>query len=207
VRTADLYVLQLELECKRILRSGRLGRVPCDNPDELALVSVVRLLDGTGERIGLRADASAELEAALSDGRVDDLLRGTDAPVLGGARLVRRFAGCTGVFVERPDRAEFHLAERAANGWVVRVANEVVSRATSARANDRAAEVGCETLPSFRRGGLARQACAAWADDVLSSGRVGFYTYDFTNAASAALAASLGVAPRFEVAAFELASA
>ena len=83
-------------------------------------------------------------------------------------------------------------------GWV-NVHGEVVSRAVSARENDRAAEVSCETIPAFRGRGYARQVCAAWASRVLKSGRVGFYSYDVDNAPSAALAASLAVAPQFDV--------
>jgi hypothetical protein len=204
VRTADLYALQLDLECKRILSSGRVGRVPCPNPDELALIAVVRFLDGSGEWVRLREDATAEVAAAVAHLRADDFLTGEATLALDGNRLQRRFVGRTGVFTERPDPAEFRAAERTATGWVVRVDGEIAARATSARINDRAAEIGCETLAPFRRRGLARQACAAWADEVLASDRVGFYSYDFSNAASAGLAASLAVAPRFDVGAFDL---
>jgi predicted GNAT family acetyltransferase len=88
-------------------------------------------------------------------------------------------------------------------GWVVTVDGEVVSQAVSAHENARAAEVGCETVLAFRNHGYARHF-AAWASDVLESNRVAFYSYDFENTASAALAASLEVVPVFDVGAFDL---
>lgn len=201
----DLYRLQLEIECKRVLPLGRLGRVPCDDPDDLPLISARRFLDGSGEWVRLREDADDELEE-LADGlSLDDLIGMSRPGHAPPPRLRRAFAGRTGVFVHAPGPDESPLAERDGDAWVVRVDGETVSWAVSSRENDRAAELGCETLPVFRRRGYARQVCAAWARDVLASGRVGFYSYDFDNPASAALAASLGVFLQFDVGAFDLA--
>lgn len=202
---SDLYGLQLEIECKRVLPSGRLGRVPCENPDDLPLISGVRFLDGSGESVRLREDADDELEELVDGLSLDDLIGMSRPGHPGPLRLRRTFAGRTGVFVRAPGPDGFPLAEEDGDAWVVRVDEEIVSWAVSSRENDRAAELGCETLPAFRRRGYARQVCAAWARDVLASGRVGFYSYDFDNPASAALAASLGVAPQFDAGGFYLA--
>lgn len=70
----ELYRLQLEIECKRVLPSGRLGRVPCDDPDDLPLISAVRFLDGSGEWVRLREDADDELEALVDGLSLDDLI-------------------------------------------------------------------------------------------------------------------------------------
>jgi hypothetical protein len=109
VRPVELYDLQLELECKRVLPSGRLGRIPCANPDDLALISIVRFLDGSGEFVRLRDDASAAVEVAVESLAVDDLFAGSGMPDVRGRRFSRRFCGRTGVFVMRPDLGEFDM--------------------------------------------------------------------------------------------------
>jgi predicted GNAT family acetyltransferase len=81
---------------------------------------------------------------------------------------------------------------------------DVVARAFSARENSRAAELSVETTPAHRRRGFARQVAAAWAADVVSSDRIAFYSYDFANAASAALASSLRVTFEFDVGSFDV---
>jgi predicted GNAT family acetyltransferase len=79
------------------------------------------------------------------------------------------------------------------NVWVVKVGNQVVCRAMSVRQNEHSAEAYVETLPAYQRRGYGRQATAAWADDILKSGRVPFYSYHLANSASAALARSLSI--------------
>ena len=56
-----------------------------------------------------------------------------------------------------------------------------------------AAELAVETAPGYRRLGYARQVVAAWASHVLGEGKVAFYSHEVGNAASEALAHSLGV--------------
>ncbi|MDE1819466.1 MAG: GNAT family N-acetyltransferase [Euryarchaeota archaeon] len=68
-----------------------------------------------------------------------------------------------------------------------------VTKAWTVRENAWAAEVAVETLPDFRRQGLARQVTAAWGHRVLASGRVAFFSHRRDDFASAALARSLGL--------------
>ena len=205
MRAAELYELQLELECKRLLSSGRLEEVPCDNPDGLALISAVRFLDGSGDAIRLRIDADAEVEAIVARLSVTDLLYAADPGAHAGVVLTRHFSGRTGIVGRQPDLGSFSAAEPDADAWVVKVNGVVAARAFSARENRRAAELSVETAPEYRRRGHGRQVAAAWADSVVSSGRIAFYSYDFANSASAALAQSLPVEPKFDAGSFDLA--
>lgn len=204
MRAAELYELQLELECKRLLSSGRLEEVPCDNPDGLALISVVRFIDGSGEAIRLRVDADAEVAAIAGRLSVADLLEAGDPGASVGVDITRHFSGRTGIVGQRSDVGAFPAAEPDEDAWVVKVDGAVVARAFSARENSRAAELSVETAPGYRRQGHARQVAAAWANSIVSSGRIAFYSYDFANTASAALARSLRVEPKFDVGSFDL---
>jgi hypothetical protein len=204
MRGSELYELQLELECKRLLPSGRLEEFPCENPDGLALISAVRFLDGTGEAVRLRVDAGEDVAAIARRLSASELLDSPEPGASAGVSLKRHFSGRTGSFAATPDPREYVDALRRGSGWTVSIEGNVAARAFSARENARAAELSVETSPAFRRRGLARQAAAAWAAEVLSSGKVAFYSYDFTNEASAALAASLRVAFHFDAGSFDL---
>ena len=66
------------------------------------------------------------------------------------------------------------------------------------------AEVGIETVPAFRRRGLARVACAALIEDLVRRGLVPVWSCREDNTGSARLAGSLGFAvsrwlPYYEV--------
>lgn len=204
MRAAELYEKQLELECKRLLSSGRLESFPCDNPDGLAMVSAVRFLDGTGEAIRLRVDAADDVELLARRLTVSDLLEAAEPGSTAGVVMRRNFSGRTGILDRVPDRSEFPDAEPGGGGWIVRIAGDVAARAFSARENSVAAELSVETTPGYRRRGFARQVAAAWAAGVVASDRVAFYSYDFSNTASAALAQSLDVRFQFDVGSFDL---
>ena len=78
--------------------------------------------------------------------------------------------------------------------FVVLEQGEPVCWAWSERSNEHCAEVAVETHPAHRRKGYARRAVAAWAHQVIGSGRAALYSYKAENAASRALARSLGAA-------------
>jgi len=69
---------------------------------------------------------------------------------------------------------------------------QVVSICCSARSTPEAAEAGVETAREFRGGGLAAGAVTAWAQAVIASGRVAFYSTGHENLASQAVARKLG---------------
>ncbi|HET7034045.1 MAG TPA: GNAT family N-acetyltransferase [Thermomicrobiaceae bacterium] len=76
---------------------------------------------------------------------------------------------------------------------VILVDGEVVARARTEAESERAAEVGVETLPAYRRRGYARQVVASWAAATLRQGKVAYYSHTADNLASAAVARSLGL--------------
>lgn len=69
----------------------------------------------------------------------------------------------------------------------------IVSLCHSSRLSERAAEAGVSTAPSFRGRGLAKAVTAAWAAEVMATGRAAFYSTTWENAASRAIAASFGL--------------
>jgi RimJ/RimL family protein N-acetyltransferase len=91
-----------------------------------------------------------------------------------------------------PDPGGFPLVVTQQAQSVILVDGSPVCWAWSERSNEGCAEVAVETLPQHRRKGYARQVVAAWAFEVIGSGRTAFYSYQFENEASRALARSLG---------------
>ena len=75
----------------------------------------------------------------------------------------------------------------------MRARNQTRSWRCRCRENDASAEAAVETLPQFRRKGFARATASAWADAVISAGKIAFFSHSRDNAASEALAKSLGV--------------
>jgi GNAT superfamily N-acetyltransferase len=114
-------------------------------------------------------------------------------------QLLREFtpARFEGQFVSEyipcsPEPEEFPLVVTQQAQCVILVDGSPVCWAWSERSDDCCAEVAVETLPQHRRKGYARQVVAAWAYEVIGSGRTAFYSYQFENEASRALARSLG---------------
>jgi RimJ/RimL family protein N-acetyltransferase len=68
-----------------------------------------------------------------------------------------------------------------------------VSVCGSVRRTGEAHEAGVDTAPAFRRRGHAHRAVAAWLVEVKRLGREPLYSTSWQNAASQALAASLGL--------------
>jgi hypothetical protein len=79
--------------------------------------------------------------------------------------------------------------------YAVLIDGRVVSTCVSARENDQAAEAWVQTAPEQRRRGLARLVTAAWARDILGSGKIAFYSHRRENLASRGVARSLGLRP------------
>lgn len=79
-------------------------------------------------------------------------------------------------------------------GWVAEVDGAPAALAFVAMTSDDDAEIGIETLPAFRRRGLARVACAALVEDLLATGRTPVWSCREDNVGSARLAEALGFA-------------
>ncbi len=110
----------------------------------------------------------------------------------------------SGCFANKPDPRDFRLARAVDNSWVIMHSGQAVCRAMSVRQDAYCAEVYVETTPAYRKRGYGRQAVAAWANDILQSGRVPLYSYKMRNTASAALAHSLGATWFANVVEFEV---
>ena len=99
----------------------------------------------------------------------------------------------SGVILAVPHQAaDIHAVYRD-NGWMIDLDGEIVAYAWSVRQNDASAELAVEVETGYRRRGFGRQLAAAWARQVLESGRVAFYSYRLDNLPSMSLARRLGV--------------
>jgi len=88
-------------------------------------------------------------------------------------------------------------------GWGLKSRGKVVASCVSVRENEEAAESWVWVEPSFRRRGLGRIVTLAWARDLLSRGKIPFYSYADYNTASRNLAKSLGLIPFAQVMGFD----
>lgn len=79
-------------------------------------------------------------------------------------------------------------------GWVAEVDGAPGALAFAAMTSGDDVEIGIETLPAFRRRGLARVACAAMIEDLLATGRTPVWSCREDNVGSERLAATLGYA-------------
>lgn len=99
----------------------------------------------------------------------------------------------SGYFTRLPGPDEFPDVVQSEEAWTVRREGKLVSEAISIRHNGECHEAYVHTEPDFRGRGFGRQTVAAWANHVMSAGRVALYSFRHRNHASAALAESLGV--------------
>ena len=99
----------------------------------------------------------------------------------------------SGVILVVPDQAAELQAVYRDNMWVIDRDGKTAAYAWSVRQNDASAELAVEVETGYRRRGFGRQLAAAWARQVLESGRVAFYSYRLDNLPSMALARRLGV--------------
>lgn len=90
-----------------------------------------------------------------------------------------------------PDARTF-LAQ--GGGWVAEVDGAPAALAFAAMTSGDDVEVGIETLPAFRRRGLARVACAALVEDLVAAGRTPVWSCREDNVGSERLAGTLGFA-------------
>jgi len=143
-------------------------------------------------RYDLPPDARRQIEALDPEVALKD--HGTVRQILA------RYAPCDSVFAGKgyyfahlPSPEEFPDAVFHNGCYVIQVGGEPVSWAWTANESEQAAELAVETAPEYRQRGYARQVVAAWATRVLGEGKVAFYSHEVGNAASEALAHSLGV--------------
>ena len=101
-------------------------------------------------------------------------------------------------------RDNVHVLEPDFAGWMeevdvtqpfyaVVVDGQAVSVCRTVRRSERGIEAGLDTLEGYRRRGYARRAVAAWCRAAREEGLIGFYSMSWSNAASCALADSVGL--------------
>jgi hypothetical protein len=200
----------LELQVRTLYRVDRLGRLVCVNdlgepePPRLFIGTgsdgsrVVRVGIGVGEREWralLRCGGDPEAVRATLETRapVEREHRGPAYALPGDLRGGSRAVPVTGTAMLHPELAPWGPeleARRPCFG--VLDGGLVVSICCCARTTAEAAEAGVETATAYRGRGMAGHAVAAWAEAVIASGRVAFYSTSRENLASQAVARKLG---------------
>ena len=82
--------------------------------------------------------------------------------------------------------------------YVIEREGKVVSACVSTRENEKCGEAWVFTAPEHRHQGFAQKVVSAWAGNLLTAGKVPFYSHKVDNMASAHLAGKLGLQPIFE---------
>jgi GNAT superfamily N-acetyltransferase len=177
-----LFEVQLRLECKALDGTGRrVVRIEGDDPDPIAACTVVRFRDGC-----LTVCAESAEEAAM------------------GARAVRVGRCSTYVFHRADPASDPAVVRKGLEDHAVVVDGREVSRASSSRSNDEAAELWVRTEEDARGRGYGMRAALAWAAEVNGDGRIAFYSHLDDNAPSRRLAAKLGVVHLFDLVTFTI---
>ncbi len=206
MKALDLIQLQIRLEYK-LNSNGWL--VPFPNSREQALYVVYRHARGFEYFFNNLLPASLEerlldigpTAAFIQPHAVRKLINDFYRPCNGGEEVF-----WSGYFESSPGPIGLSSVIRENDAWVIKVEGQIVCQAVSIRQNERCAEVYVETHPAFRRKGYGRLITAAWARDMLVSGRIPLFSYHMSNNASAALAKSLRVRWYANAVVFELTS-
>lgn len=197
----ELTRLQLELACIGVETGNTLVRRPGPDADDIARFLVARRADDYATYF--RHDLPPSLRTALA--ALPPALAFEDHAAV--QRLLAQYAPygevvCfkSYVFPERLTPAPSPLVVRlpqpnrpGQTRFGVVVGERLVGACESARENERCAEAWVWTLAEFRRRGYARQAAAAWGQALQGQGKVPFYSHKVGNAASEAVARSLGL--------------
>ncbi len=195
----ELYVLQLELECKGIVDGDRLVRIPGDEPDDIEPIQVTKYPDGSC-RMLVRDDIDDELYARVARMGAEAAFERPE--LLGVSDWERGRSYIFAADLVAPEGVLEIMREHdtlVPEPWMFRplfeihVDGETVSSCRSSRENVRAAEAWVETEPRYRRRGFARAVVAAWACSVRAGGKVAFYSHREDNTPSAGVAARLGL--------------
>lgn len=182
---------QIELEYHRSL-DGDLDFIP--DSSERALFIVYQV--GSYYQAYFHRQVPADIRQKLAENgyekafsqpeQVEDILAAHDACQRCGPYQTGFFALC-------PTAEEFPQVVENNGRMEIKIDDTPVSWAWSVRENACCAEVAVETLAAYQRRGFARQVIAAWARQVIQSGRVAFFSSAETNLASRALADSLWI--------------
>lgn len=208
--------LQLRLEGKVILPGNRLRQVEIVPDEEMPLMLLAMLADG---RLIAAFDESLQQDLVLrlreqtqhiqfpAIDLLIEILNAQNIPFLAGhyktSLFPRPFLDHVSGEVERrpkedPQVQDFGFGDFADHAYLIKRDGRVVSACVCIREDKWCGEAWVCTDPHYRRQGLARQVVSAWARDMLSAGKVPFYSHKIENIASAGLAEHLGLLPAFE---------
>lgn len=211
MNTLDLIRLHLELECIGMDAEDQLHRIPCTHPDTVPRVYAVRC--DKGNLLFFRRDTPQTIRERIARMPFDKFFTHPDMV----NRVMAAHSACMEIYIGRSyvfptglndflypdvvrlsciDRAlvrrydpELNLHQREVFG--ILVDGMVVSTCESSRENNAAGEAWVRTLEAYRRRGYARQVTLAWAHSLQQQGKVPFYSHNWENAASCAVAQSL----------------
>lgn len=206
--------LQLRLEGKEVIHGSFLREVEAVPGEDLPLMLLARLADGTLVAYyneALARDLHETLAASFVAVEFPDI-----GPLLEVLKKRNLQFGVghykTYVFSSQPvaDRdvlclstadqrvKAFGLDGFADKVYVMEKEGKVLSACVSARENERCAEAWVYTAPEYRHQGFAQGVVSTWAGSLIREGKVPFYSHKMENVASENLAGKLKLQPVFE---------
>lgn len=212
----EYLLLQLRLEGKVVVDDDRLRQVEAVPGEEMPLMVIAQLAGG--QVVAYYDESlSPDLYAELAE-QIQKLTFPTIEPLLGVLKKrsigfdmghyktyqfpvsVKAASQETVKCLSRSDALvqRFGFGTFAENVYAVERGGKIVSACVSTRENRQCAEAWVYTDEPCRRRGFAQQVVRAWAQAVLASGKVPFYSHQRENHASANLAKGMGLQPLFE---------
>jgi hypothetical protein len=216
MKPLEALQLQLRLEGFEIVNGNRLRQVEAVPGEEMPVLILAQLSDG---QLAVYFDESLtpnlylelmERAQHIQFPTIDPLLEifaGQNIPVQVGHYKTNLFPATFLEFMledvecrskNDPQVQKFGFGDFAEQVYAIEREGKVVSACVSTREDNRCGEAWVCTDPQYRHQGLARKVVSVWARDMLSAGKVPFYSYKIANTASAGLAKRLELLPAFE---------
>jgi hypothetical protein len=216
VNPIDYLHLQLRLEGKSVIGDTRLHLVEAVPGEEMPLLLIAQPIDGK---------SVAYVDEALNSDLQEELIRRVRSVQFPQIGPLLEFLDIENISFEAGHYKTYWIPAHAAvfadeevacrsrqdpkvqafgfggfAEWVYGIERDgkMVSACVSARENDYCGEAWVFTEPAFRHQGLAQKAVSAWAEGLISAGKLPFYSHKVENNASASLARRLGLPPVFE---------
>jgi hypothetical protein len=212
--------LQLRLEGKEVIHGDRLRQVQVVPDEEMPVIVLARLAD---KRVvayydeSLKPELYSELRQKIETlafpvvSALLDLLKSKGLAVEMGHYKTYAFPKSTANVIhddvvclsrQHPAVRSFGFGDFAERVYVIERDGKIASACVSTRENAHCGEAWVYTDEQYRRRGFAQQVVQAWAQDMLRSGKLPFYSHKIQNIASAKLAKCLELVPVFEEIAF-----
>ena len=210
----DYLHLQLRLEGKDVVGTDSLRQVEIVSDEEMPLMLIALLAD---------KQVVAYYDEALSIGLHTELTQRIQNAALPNLDALLDFLGTqnisstvghykTYIFLEKPANFDgvncytkhdpkvkaFGFDGFAEQVYAIERDGRIVSACVSTRENNYCGEAWVYTDPEYRNLGFAQQVVCVWAQCMMKTGKVPFYSHKMENTASANLAKRLGLQPIFE---------